>query len=306
MRQIGSHSTVQCSASAIRGERPRLGERRPSVPASRCRCSSKAVSPAIAVTTPGCRSRRPWSSSRRDGLRRRAPQGRSARPRGTSRADASCASRPVPHGTLHARRRRGGRGPRARAPARCEARDRRVSRPGDPLVSRARSARRRCRRAPRRATAVRVAQIANRGEIKRPGDRERRTGCGRSARPPRRPSQRASPSWAACPRRAQTQTPSPPRRARRRASRRSARSRGGSRSRRSRAARPARRAQRLPASSTSTSTGGSASAPRAVSARVLPLVRPGQAARAAGAAGQLRQRSRWESHAPADKRSSSA
>ena len=133
---------------------------------------------------------------------------------------------------------------------------------GTPTRGRAR--RRARRRRPRGASRSRRAGRAPRRGRACRTRRRSRTGCGRSARPPRRPSRRASRCTAACPASAIERsvssapiTPSAP----------SSQPPFGTESMcepittvsgRS----PARRAQRLPASSTSTSTGSSASASR--------------------------------------------
>ena len=111
--------------------------------------------------------------------------------------EPACAAWPRQRDLVRARRRRcrarrraGGRATRAPGPARCAARGRRPrSRAGGARRARGR-ARRRARRARPGATSVarRGARAARPGRPSSRRPRSSRRGCGRSARPPRRPS----------------------------------------------------------------------------------------------------------------------
>ena len=325
MRQIGSHSTVHFSAAAASSASVRdSASRAASTPASRWRwSSSSAVSPAIAVTTPGCRPRRRWSTS---------PPWRTARVAHRER-EARCREErvaPVGH------RRRAGVGglpaedhavaldaDRAehRPDRQAEALEHRplldvqlevgahVPQPRAPPRARGRASTPCAASASSSRIAVGVAQVAHGVGIERPADRRgAEAGCARSARPPRRPSPRASRCRAGCPpprsragSRARAITPSAP----------SSQPPFGTESMcepittvsgRS----PARRAQRLPASSTSTSTGSSASA-LAQQSRARSPTRPSSTAGAPrrGRRSARRARADRRSRAAADRRSPS-
>ena len=189
---------------------------------------------------------------------------------------------------------------RAPAPARCAARGR-PARARAATPPRARDRARHRARAPRPRGACRRSRPdpAPRRDRACPPQPSCRTGCDRSAHPPRPPSRRVRPSRAAGrspPPRAAPRAP-PSRRARRRASRRSAPSRRASRRRRVSGRSPSSTAQTLPASSTSTRTGSSARRLAHELARTHPLVGPAQAPRAVRAAGQLGEPAQVGDHA---------